>query len=136
MSVTVSEVDLGVLTKNARTIKKSIKAKHLMAILKANAYGHGVGPVARAVLQGGADHIGVARIEEAEQLRNGGVVAPILILGKILPEEIARAANVKVEITLSDRESIEDARRVAKLLGKPMRVQIKVDSGMGRQGFL
>lgn len=136
MAVTVLEVDLSRLTKNARIIKKDIKAKHLMAILKANAYGHGVGPVARAVLQGGADHIGVARIEEAEQLRNGGVVAPILILGKILPEEVIRAANVKVEITLSDPEAVEDARKVARLLKKPLRVQLKVDSGMGRQGFL
>ncbi len=135
MALTLSEVNLATLTANAKIIKKNIGKPKLLAILKANAYGHGVGPVARAVIAGGAEYLGVARIEEAEQLRAGGVGAPILIIGKVLPEEITRAASVGVEITLSDMDSVQSAQKVAKLLGKTIAVHLKVDTGMGRQGF-
>lgn len=136
MAITYAEVDLGVLEKNAKVLKRAIGNKKLMAVLKANAYGHGVGPTAGAVLRGGADYIGVARAEEAETLRQGGVIAPVQVIGKVLADELAKCSSVDAEVTISDLQGYSDAVKTARLSGKPVKAHLKVDTGMGRQGFL
>ena len=109
-------------------------APHMMAVVKANAYGHGLLPVAKTVLENGADWLGVAIPEEGEALRAAGIDAPILVLGGV--NEKGAEASVRFGLT----QAVFDVQRVnmledaAKRLGKRAQVHIKCDTGMGRIG--
>ncbi|MCL1805074.1 MAG: alanine racemase [Clostridiales bacterium] len=108
----------------------------LMAVVKANAYGHGALPVAARALEAGADWLGVALPQEAMELRDAGVTAPIMILGYAEPESYRRLIEAGVRMTvfsLSQGEAIAAAARAA---GAQAKVHLKVDTGMGRIGFL
>ncbi len=129
-----AEVDLNAVAHNLGEVRKRTKAK-IMAIVKANAYGHGAYPVANTLLKAGADCLGVAILAEALELRAKGITAPILILG-YTPEEMARQVVEKditqTVYTLNQTHALAQAGRD---LGKEAKVHIKVDTGMGRIGF-
>lgn len=104
-----------------------------MAVVKANAYGHGVGPVAKALV-GHAEMFGVATVGEAEELRSHLPDAPIFILGPALPDERARVVSGRFIPAVS---TVEGARAYAELAGaEPLPVHLKIDTGMGRIGIL
>jgi alanine racemase len=104
-----------------------------MGVVKANAYGHGVGPVAQALV-GHVDMYGVATVSEAEELRGHLPDAPIFILGPALPDERARVVAARFVPAVS---TIEEARDYAALAGaEPLAVHLKIDTGMGRIGIL
>lgn len=127
------EVDLGAIENNIQRIKEITNVK-VMAVVKANAYGHGTVPVARAAEQAGASWIGVARIEEALELRSGGIDTPILILGFTPPAGIDPAINQDIALTIWDEHQVIQTSAAAKRLGKTARVHLKVDTGMSRLG--
>jgi alanine racemase len=104
-----------------------------MAVVKANAYGHGMLPVARAALQAGATWCGVARLEEALALRAGGVECPVLILGYTPAQRMGEAIAAHVSLTVWDERQIEQAALAAKA-GPEARLHLKVDTGMSRLG--
>ncbi len=129
-----AEVDLKAVAHNLGEVRKKTKAR-IMGIVKANAYGHGAYPVAKTLLQAGANRLGVAILAEALELRAKGVTSPILILG-YTPEEMARQV-VEHDITqtvysLNQADAIANA---ARHLGKVVKIHIKIDTGMGRIGF-
>ncbi|VFQ44290.1 alanine racemase [Desulfoluna butyratoxydans] len=130
-----AEIDLSRIAANAQILKAHAGKARLMAVVKANAYGHGAEEVARTALAHGASWLGVARVSEAVVLREAGIEAPILILG-VTPE-----SGVPLLIRYGLRQAVVDdgyARmlsRVAGELGGEVLGHIKVDTGMGRVGF-
>lgn len=129
------EVDLAALRDNVALIRRTVAPALLMAAIKADAYGHGAVPVARAVLASGADRLAVATVEEAVELRQSGVAAPILILGWTAPEQIEQALCYKVQLTVFDYENAALISAMAQSRGKRATVHIKLDTGLGRLGF-
>ena len=107
-----------------------------MAIVKADAYGHGAVPVARAALLAGASWCGVARLEEALELRMAGLECPILLLGYTPPGQMKAAVAQQVSMTVWTRDHIRQAAEAARLAGEPALVHLKLDTGMGRIGVI
>ena len=105
-----------------------------MAIVKADAYGHGAVEVGKAALKGGASWLGVARYNEARILRQNGIRAPILVLGMVTAEEVDEAIADDVTLTLHSPETLELFSGRFNPDRKPVSVHLKVDSGMGRLG--
>jgi len=109
-------------------------SKLLMGVVKSNAYGHGLWDMARTLVELGVDWLGVDSIVEAVRLRENKIAKPILVLGYTLPEHFAAAAAAGITLSISGFESLE-ALRLANF-PQPLRIHIKVDTGMSRQGFL
>ncbi len=131
-SRTWAAIDLDALAHNVRVLRDRVPAATaFMAVVKADAYGHGARPVAEAALAAGASWLGVATAEEAIELRGAGVSAPTLILGPVPPEWLPAVA-ADCSITVADQTSLDAAQR---LPGRQRaRVHIKVDTGMTRLG--
>ncbi len=127
------EIDRQAVRSNCQAILQEVKTP-LMAIVKAEAYGHGAVEVARAALAGGASWLGVARYGEARALRQAGIQAPLLVLGSVTPEEVDQALASQVTLTLHSPESLALFEQRAQAAGQPLRVHLKVDSGLGRLG--
>ncbi len=129
-------VDLAAYTHNLDVVRRFVGASAwIAAVIKADAYGHGLIPIAQKALTWGVDMLAVATVAEGVQLREAGVSDKILILGQ--PEHAALEAAVIHElcIMLSDRETAEYLGTVAARLQKVATVHCKIDTGMGRQGF-
>lgn len=131
---TLAEIDLDALKYNFNQVKSKTHAP-IMAIIKADAYGHGVKQVADTLLKEGAAWFGVATSDEAIELRNMGYTTPILILGVIFPEEYHSIIQRDVSFAVSSYEAALSAQSVAKELNKNALIHIKLDTGMGRIGF-
>jgi len=131
------EIDLDAIAQNTRRLKQIVgPGVEIMAVLKADAYGHGAIKVGRTVLNNGATLLGVASLNEAIRLREAGISAPILILG-YTPAWQAREALLRdVTVTLYDRDVAQAFNRAAAELNTHARAHVKVDTGMGRLGLL
>ena len=128
-------VDLAAIRHNAGVLRAMLLPKvHLMAVVKANAYGHGLLQSARAALQGGADWLGVATAEEGAALRAAGVDAPCLVLGNVTPQGARIAAQMQLVQTVCDAQGIEAMHDACVQLGAKARVHLKLDTGMSRIG--
>ena len=128
------EIDLSAIRHNIRELKSCLSPKTaLMAVVKADAYGHGAVMVARTVMEAGADWLGVATVPEGIELRSSGIEAPILILGATYTtEQIEAVAHWDLQPTLG---SIEAAKLYAQTLKANLPVHIKIDTGMSRLGL-
>ncbi len=134
---TWAEVNLDNLAYNFNQIKKALAPEtKIMVCVKADAYGHGLIPVSKKLVSCGADHLGVASIDEGIKLREAGVRLPILILGLILKKDIEPVFKYKLTSTVCDEEFAYALNNKAKLRGMRINVHIKVDTGMGRIGVL
>ncbi len=131
-TITWAEIDLDAIAWNVRNLKAHVgPGTMLMAVVKANAYGHGAVPVARAALEAGADRLAVNRAEEGVALRKAGIDAPILLLGPSLPSQ----AGAIVEHGLTPTVISKDLATALNEAG-PVTVHVKVDTGMGRFGIM
>ena len=128
------EVDLQVLVCNYHILKKHVFPRQVMAVLKANAYGHGLVPVAKALVEAGCAYIAVAYLEEGILLRNAGIEANILILGGIIGDRIPLFIKNNLTITASSIEKLQAIERHACAMKKTAHVHIKIDTGMERIG--
>ena len=131
-----AEIDLDILANNMRNIKKLAGDKEVMAVVKADAYGHGALDVAPCLLENGASRLAVAMLTEAVELRNNNITAPIMILGYTplyLGEELI---NYDIEQTIYDLDYAKELSALAISLNKKAKVHIALDTGMGRIGFL
>lgn len=134
---TWAEINLDAIQHNFRTIAASLaEGCRAMAIVKADAYGHGAGYVSRALRAAGADWFGVSNLDEALQIRKAGISESILILGYTPPKEAARLAAFGITQTVFDREYGEELSRAAAAAGVKVRIHVKLDTGMSRIGFL
>jgi len=132
---TVGEVDLGALEFNYRQIKKRIPEDvKLLAVVKADAYGHGSIPVSLRLEKLGVEYLGVAIPEEGVELRKGGVKTPILVLGGIFGEEVDQIFRFRLTPVIFGKESLKILSREAERRGRKVKVHLKVDTGMGRLG--
>ncbi|MCL4562743.1 MAG: alanine racemase [Chloroflexi bacterium] len=127
------EVNLSAIEQNSRNVVQRTGVP-LMAVVKANAYGHGSVEVSKAALAGGATWLGVARFGEARVLRQAGITAPILVLGMITPPEVDEAIAANVSVTLHSREVADMLSQRGKAVGKPVLAHLKIDTGIGRLG--
>lgn len=127
------EIDLRAIGSNLRHLKV-IANTEIMAVVKANAYGHGMVEVARRALQAGALFCGVARVDEAIQLRKAGIAAPLLILGETPSPRVREAVEAGIALTVFESFQLEGLSQAAGLAGREARVHIKVDTGMSRLG--
>jgi alanine racemase len=127
------EVDLSSIASNVRYFLESTGCQ-VMAVVKANAYGHGAVAVSRAALNAGATWLAVARVEEAIELREAGIDASILILGYTPPEQIDAMIAANVSLTVWDATQIQSISAVASRLGILARLHLIVDTGMSRLG--
>jgi alanine racemase len=132
---TVIEVDLDALRDNVAGVRARVGRARIMASVKANAYGHGLVRTARALLEFGADELGVAFLEEGITLRRAGITAPILVLGGIIGNQIAHFIEYDLQITASSVFKLRQIDDTAASMGKRAQVQLKIDTGMGRIGI-
>ena len=128
------EVDFTALAHNLSEIRKRVAPAKVMAVIKANAYGHGLVPVARFYEQSAVDMLGVALLEEALFLRENGIACPILVFGGLLESQIPHFLLHQIDITVSSLSKLEQVERWALHLGCKARIHIKLDTGMGRIG--
>ncbi len=136
MRPTVARVYLDRVYDNVQWVKSQLNPHvSLMAVVKADGYGHGAEPVARTALAAGAESLGVALVEEGITLRNRGIRVPILVLGQVPFRQIAEAVDHDLELVVFDPETFDQALSSGQKGGKPVRVHIKIDTGMGRIGM-
>ena len=130
------EIDLNALADNVSALKAWLGPKtKLMAVVKADAYGHGAETVAQIALSKGADNLAIATLAEGVELRQAGITAPILILGAInAVEDIKALAAWELEATICNESQAEIFDRTLAQLGKTARVHLKLDTGMSRLG--
>jgi len=134
---TQAVVNLRAISDNIAQIRKRIgERRDLMAVVKADAYGHGAVQVSRAVIRSGASCLGVSSPEEGEELREAGIDIPILILGLIQPEEAYKSVGLKLEQTICSLELAAALDQESRKVSTQINVHVKVDTGMGRIGVL
>ncbi len=134
---TAVNVDLSALTHNLGELRrKTAESARIMAVIKADAYGHGAVAVARAVLEQGVSFLSVSRISEAVELRNAEIEAPILLFGDVLPCQVAYMLQNDIRATVTSLDFAQRISREAVKCGGTIKVHIKVDTGMGRLGIL
>jgi alanine racemase len=133
---TCARVSLSAIRHNVRSVLDLIGPQtELTVMVKADAYGHGAVPVAKAALSEGASHLGVALVEEALVLRRAGVSAPILVFTAIMPQDAPVVVEHDLTPVLSSLTFAEALDRAARAAGKAQPVHVNVDTGMGRYGF-
>jgi alanine racemase len=132
-----AEVDLDAIRGNVRELRRLTDPRaKLMAVVKADGYGHGACEVANAALAAGADWLGVARLHEAVRLRESGLAAPLLVLGYTPPEDAGRLVEYDLRQSVYSLAAAEAYAAAARRHGGTIRVHLKVDTGMGRLGLV
>jgi alanine racemase len=131
-----AEINLDNLIHNMREIKRlSIAETKVMAVIKADGYGHGATKIAHVLLDNDADALAVAVLDEAIELRQAGIKAPIFILGYTQPERSEEVVKYDLEQSIFSFESAEALSKAAKAQNKTVSVHVKIDTGMGRVGL-
>ncbi|MBN1888970.1 MAG: alanine racemase [Thermoflexales bacterium] len=129
------EIKRQALASNVARFKAHIGPEvRLAAVVKANAYGHGLLPVAQIVLEAGADWLAVNSIEEASQLRQAGIQSPVLILGHVPLACLEDVVELDLRPTVYNRQSVERLGQIAQRLERPAALHVKVETGTNRQG--
>lgn len=132
---TWAEINLDAVRYNLESIREVLdESVSVMAVVKANAYGHGLCEISRVLVDGGVNYLGVATVDEALKLRKSGLAVPILVLGSVLEEEAKVAVKNDITLTLCTYEQFEFLKKISKKGKLTPRVHIKVDTGMGRIG--
>ncbi|HSI09513.1 MAG: alanine racemase [Rariglobus sp.] len=130
-----AEIDLAVLERNLRLIRASLPAHmRYVAVVKADAYGHGLHQTAARLMHAGADLFAVANLAEAAALRELGPGWPILLLSPLLPDEDRHVLDYDVAVTISSAEEVDRLDAVARAANRELTVHLKIDTGMGRLG--
>lgn len=130
-----AEVSTGAVRHNLGCIRKVVGRLPVMAVLKANAYGHGAVPMARLLVARGIHGLGVGDSGEALELREAGIAAPILIVGGVIPGEMPRVVAGDIQVNLHTVDMAHELDAEAARQGRTVRVHLKVDTGMGRLGM-
>jgi alanine racemase len=129
------EVDLDCIYNNVSNMKQHLpKEVEMIAVVKANGYGHGAVNVAETAIEAGATRLAVAFLDEGLSLREAGITVPILVLGASRPEDVNIAAEHDIALTVFQSQWLEQAETVLRTSG-PLQIHLKFDSGMGRIGI-
>jgi alanine racemase len=129
------EVDLAAIQRNLGAIRRFVGSRvKILGVVKANAYGHGLVPVAQALVEGGVDLLAVASVVEGVALRQDGISALILVLGQLLSEEATPVVRHSLIQAIGDSQAADALSQATSDLERPAFVHLKVDTGMGRYG--
>lgn len=132
---TVAEIDLGALAFNYRQLRKKVpRGVKILAVVKADAYGHGALPISHKLEEMGVDYLGVAIPEEGMELRKGGIRAPILIFGGLFRKDAEAAIHYDLTPVVFDIDSLRSLSKAATQERRKAKVHIKMDTGLGRLG--
>jgi alanine racemase len=123
------------LKHNIRLIRKAVGTRKIMAVVKANAYGHGDIEITRSAIESGCEYLGVAFCEEAIRLRESGISTPILVFGAHHAESLTAIISYDIEITITSKEQITYLENFLKNENVKIAVHLKIDTGMNRIGF-
>ena len=129
-----AQVDLSAISDNVAALKRLAGSAEVMAVVKADAYGHGLVPSARAALRGGATWLGVAQLPEAVELRRAGIEAPLLSWLHVPGQDFTGALDLGIDLGVSTTWALEQVLAAAETTGGTARVHLKVDTGLGRNG--
>lgn len=132
---TTAHIDLGALRHNLAQVRRLAGAREVIAIVKADAYGHGAVPVARALAAEGVTRFGVALVEEGRVLREAGVRGEILVLGGFVEDQAAEIVELGLTATIFHAGHADALNEAARRAGRAAPVHAKIDTGMGRLGF-
>jgi alanine racemase len=127
-------VDLDAIRDNVAALAGHAGSAGVMAVVKADGYGHGLLPSARAAIRGGATWLGVAQLGEAMALRAAGLTVPVLSWLHVPGSDFAAALAADVDLSVSALWALEEIAAAARRLGRPARIHLKVDTGLGRNG--
>jgi alanine racemase len=129
----VARIDLGAVSRNCAHLRSLLRGSaELCAVVKADGYGHGATPCARAALNGGATWLAVATAREAQALRTGGIDCRLLVMGALTPSNARTAVRASAEVVAWREDLVEQLAELAR--AAPVRVHVKLDTGMGRLG--
>jgi alanine racemase len=130
-----TEIDLGKLRRNLQLIRRDLpRAVQLMAVVKDEAYGHGALDVARVAVEEGAWGFGLSTLEEAMHLREGGITAPLLLLGERQEAELEWCAAHDLTVCVNEPHTVRQLAKIAAEFGKQVPVHVKIHTGMSRYG--
>ena len=129
------EVDLDAIAHNVRILAQRAAPAQLMAVVKADGYGHGAVMVARTALAHGARRLAVAVVEEGVHLRQSAIACPILVMGWTPPWQYGLALRYDLELAISSEDEARALAETARREGRKVRVHVKIDTGMGRLGL-
>jgi alanine racemase len=129
-----AEIDLGAVRHNVGVLVEQAAGAQVMAVVKADGYGHGMIPSAQAALQAGANWLGVVHVAEALALREAGIDAPVLVMMAIPGERHAEAVRRGVDVTAGSTAMVTAIADAAQAAGRPARLQLKADTGLARGG--
>jgi len=130
-------IDLKRIDHNIKQIKRLQRPDtKIVAIIKSNAYGHGILPVALQAIKSGVDMLGVVNAREALDLRKKGLIRPLVVMGAVAKEEMVEMARQKVSFMVHNRRSLLDAVAVANIVRQRINLHLKLESGINRLGFL
>src|SRR5215469_5607722 len=129
-----ASIDLDVIAGNVAAVRERVAPTAVMAVVKADGYGHGAVPAARAALRGGASWLGVVHVAEALELRAAGIDAPVLCLMAIGSDDHAAAISHGVDLAAGSADMVARIATAARGAGRPARLQLKADTGLSRGG--
>ena len=135
MSRASAEINLSAITQNFKSIKSRTTAD-VLAVVKADAYGHGLIPVSKALEEAGADWFGTALLEEAINLRKSGILTPIISWLTPLGEDFKSAIDLDIDLGIPSIDLLNEVIKAASLTGKTARIHLEIDTGMSRGGVL
>ena len=127
-------VDLDAISRNVEVLREHAGSAAVMAVVKADGYGHGLVPSARAAVTGGASWLGVAQLSEAITLRESGIATPLLSWLHVPGSDFAGAIAAGIDLSVSALWSLTEVADAARSLGRTARIHLKVDTGLGRNG--
>lgn len=127
-------VDLDVISRNVEVLRKQAGSAAVMAVVKADGYGHGMLPSARAAISGGATWLGVAQLSEAMTLRDNGFHVPVLSWLHVPGSDFVAAITADIDLSVSALWCLAEVADAARALGRTARIHLKVDTGLGRNG--
>jgi len=134
-SPALARIDLDAISHNISLLRERAGGTEVMAMVKAEAYGHGLVPAARAAIAGGAGWLGVAKLAEALELRRAGVVGvPLLVCLGVQGEPYDVAVELDIDLTAGSPRMVEEIAAAAERAGRPARLHLKADTGMSRGG--
>ncbi|MBI1941791.1 MAG: alanine racemase, partial [Acidobacteria bacterium] len=129
------EISLSRLRRNTERVRALAASRRVMAVIKADAYGHGAVPVAKCLAESGVDWFGVATVEEALELREAGIEQPILLLGGLYMSDPAHLVEYRLTPSVSSTARLDTYAECARRYGRTIEFHLKVDTGMGRLGL-
>lgn len=124
------------LRHNIQLVRDVVGTRKIMAVVKANAYGHGDVEVSKTAIEAGCEYLGVAFIEEGIKLRKAGIIDPILVFGAQLPEYLSATIDYNLELTITSHLQLAHLEKTIGKKNKKIPIHLKVDTGMNRVGFI